>query len=110
MESAGFSVYRAVLYEAAAAVVLPDNVIAALMQDTMDGIGLFSRRSAEIWVRLVRKAGVLDQAQTLRHFCLSEAVAAAIRKAWPKNGQAPSISVAPTLDFDGFLQSLGKPL
>jgi uroporphyrinogen-III synthase len=75
---AGYSVHRAVLYEAVAAEALPEAARAALAAGTADGVLLYSPRTARLWCRLVREAGLTDRLAGLRHYCLSANVATAL--------------------------------
>jgi uroporphyrinogen-III synthase len=106
LEAADFTVFRAVMYEAVAAAVLPSAAVAALTASAADGVVLFSRRSSEIWIELLGDAGLITEAAKLAHYCLSPGVASAIAKTWPANAVSPAVSIAPHMDIDGFLQSL----
>jgi uroporphyrinogen-III synthase len=55
--------------------VFPPVLAAALEAGDVDAVLHFSRRSAELFVDGVRASGVVDQAQEVRHFCLSAQVA-----------------------------------
>jgi len=108
LEAAGFDVHRAMIYQATAASALPEVALAALAGGQVDGVALFSRRSGEIWVKLAKDAGLSAEAASLTHYCLSPAVAAAIEKNWPENVAKPALSVAPTMDLSGFIESLNQ--
>ena len=56
LQAAGCAARRAVLYEARAAENLPPNVLAALRDKALDGVLLYSKRSAEIFYRLAGNA------------------------------------------------------
>ncbi|NQU57887.1 MAG: uroporphyrinogen-III synthase [Rhodospirillales bacterium] len=73
---AGFEYRRVQLYHARKAVALSQLAINALEGGTVDGVVLFSPRTAESFVDLLRKAGAADLARGLIAFCLSDAVAA----------------------------------
>jgi uroporphyrinogen-III synthase len=80
LKAAGCHARRAVLYEARAATELPPAALTALRDNALDGVILYSKRSAEIFYRLASTAGaegaVLPQA-----FCLSAGVAEIARAA-----------------------------
>jgi uroporphyrinogen-III synthase len=77
LEQAGFACRRVVLYEARQADRLSAEAAAAIGGGTLDGVLLFSPRTAEAFVRLARGAGLADACGRLAAFCLSPAVAAA---------------------------------
>lgn len=78
LEARGFSVTRAVLYEARLASALPEAARAALEEGTLDGVLLYSPRTARAFASLVRKAGLEARVTGLAAFCLSQAVADAL--------------------------------
>ena len=75
---AGFDVVRSVLYEAVAAEALPQGVIDAIARGEVDGVLLYSPRSASIWCRLALAAGMAHAMARLPHYCLSENVKRAL--------------------------------
>lgn len=75
LEAAGFEVLRAVLYEARAAESLSGETREALEARTLDGILLFSPRTAALFAELVTDAGVSETCRDLIAYCLSPAVA-----------------------------------
>ena len=78
-------VYRAVTQ------AFPDELVAALEAGgDVQAVLHFSRRSAENYVAGARAAGVAEQAIAVRHYCLSEQVAAPLRAAG-----AARVTVAP---------------
>ena len=72
LQAAGCAARRAVLYEARAAENLPPDVLVALREKALDGVLLYSKRSAEIFYRLAATANV-DASHT-KAFCLSAGV------------------------------------
>ncbi len=76
LEAAGFTVTRAVLYTAEAATRLSDPAQSALREGRVGAVALFSPRTAETFVALVREAGLVEACRPLRALCLSAAVAA----------------------------------
>jgi len=71
----GFETGRAVLYEAAAADRLPAAARAALQEGALDGVLLYSRRTAGIFKRLCEAEGLLPALQRLSIFCLAPGIA-----------------------------------
>jgi len=108
LEAEGFEVHRGEIYEAKAVNALPEAAHTALIDETADGVGLFSRRSAKIWVSLVQKMGLTAQVANLAHICLSEPVAAELKQSWPLDQAIPPIIIATDMNLDGFLDSLAK--
>ena len=81
LESADFTVERAVAYRAQALASLPSAAHDALTHDAVQGAVFFSPRTAAVFVKLARAAGVEGRLQGLRAFCLSQAVAEASQSA-----------------------------
>ena len=75
LNAAGFAYRRAVLYRARAAETLSEGLAAMVREGRLDGVLVFSPRTATMLVRLLRQAGLADAAAALDLFCLSEAVA-----------------------------------
>ena len=101
LETAGFAYRRAVLYEARPASALSPEAAAAWQAGTIDGVALFSPRTAKTFVALVRAAGLTDRFGTVTAFCLSAAVATAARAlSWR------AVAVAPRPDKDALLATI----
>lgn len=79
LAASGFDVDRVVAYEARPVRALPRACAAALAAGKVDGVLLFSPRSARIWAQLVAAADLATAAAQATHFCLSENVAGAVR-------------------------------
>jgi uroporphyrinogen-III synthase len=75
VEAAGFECTREVLYEAVVERSLMSSTIAAIKDAHIDIVTLYSPRSAEIFVELVRKARLVRSCQNIIALCLSQAVA-----------------------------------
>ena len=76
LEAAGFDVRRQVLYQATAAEKLSPVTVDELTSGTLDGVLLFSPRTAELFVKLAAAAaGVEEACRSLVAYCLSQAVA-----------------------------------
>jgi uroporphyrinogen-III synthase len=78
----GFDVERAILYKAAPAWALESKAVQALSGGEIGGVLLYSQRSARIWRSLIESAGLTDACRTVRHYCLSSKVAAALAPAY----------------------------
>lgn len=77
----GFEVVRAVLYEARPVRFLPDVAHAALEARDVDGVLLYSPRTARLFMSFVHEAGLDGALAGVEAFCLSDAVAAAVTEA-----------------------------
>lgn len=75
LEAAGFTYRRAVLYSAKKATELSGDAETAIRTGPLDGIVLYSPRTAVALVGLLRGAGLADKCKHLTAFCLSRAVA-----------------------------------
>ena len=74
----GFEAREVVAYEARAARQLSDTTANAIRTRSLDGVLLFSPRTAEIFARLVSDAGLAPALTGVTAFCLSDAVAAGL--------------------------------
>lgn len=74
IEAAGFKCTRKVLYEAVAERSLMTSTIAAIKDNHINAVTLYSPRSAEIFVELIRKARLIRSCQKITAICLSQAV------------------------------------
>jgi len=79
LEKAGFAVERQILYEARACGALPPALGDALRSQALDGILLFSPRTARLLAQYVNDAGLTGMLGGVAAFCLSPAVAEAAR-------------------------------
>jgi uroporphyrinogen-III synthase len=75
---AGFTAERVALYEARAATALSGATMAALSRGDVDGVLLFSPRTAATFVDLVKAADLAKACGRMIAYCLSPAVAAAL--------------------------------
>jgi len=78
LSAKGYTVEHAALYEAVAATEFSAATRAALAGGGLDGVLLFSPRTAKQFVQLIQAADLSDQAARLRAWCLSRAVADAL--------------------------------
>lgn len=79
LRRSGFTVRRAVLYEAAAAESLSPGLVSMLKAGAIELALFFSPRTAESFVSLARKAGVAPACNSMTALCLSAAVAEAAK-------------------------------
>jgi uroporphyrinogen-III synthase len=68
-----------VLYRAVPSTALPDQALDLLASGGLDGVILMSPRTAKTFAELAAGHGLVTQAQRLVCYCLSEAVAEAVR-------------------------------
>ena len=103
MGARGFEARGVVLYEARAAEVIGPHAAEALNSGTLDGVLLFSPRTAALFCRLVRDAGLVEQCRPVTACCLSAAVAnAAAALPWA------GIMVAETPDSPALLDAVDR--
>ncbi len=74
----GYGVDRLVLYDAAPVAALPSAAVAALRDGRVDGVALYSPRSAKLFVELVVRAGQGRACRQVVAACLSAAVGRAL--------------------------------
>lgn len=74
----GYDVVRLVLYDAVAAESLSESTAQALVAGTIDGVLLFSKRTAQIWAETTMAGGLGSCLGRVTHYCLSSAIAEAI--------------------------------
>jgi uroporphyrinogen-III synthase len=99
----GHQVDIVVTYRAAAAEELAPDAVAALRAGDIDAVVHFSRRSAEIFVRLAYAADLAESSRKLKHFCLSPDVAAGLDALTPV-----CVKTASRPDSDSLLALLGS--
>jgi uroporphyrinogen-III synthase len=80
LRARGFAVETTIIYRAVAALSLPPAAADAL-KSGIDGVLHFSRRSAEVFVKTARAAGVLESALQAAQFCLSVPIAEPLAEA-----------------------------
>ncbi len=106
LESKGFTVLQAALYEARGAENLPEPAANALHTRTATSLALFSVRNSLEFARLILAAGLEDAISVLPVCCVSEPVAAAFGKA---DGLPPAqrVVVAASPDARAMAAALG---
>lgn len=80
----GIGVTTVIVYRAVAATALPPATRAAILSNQINGVLHYSRRSAQAFVDCARQGGILDEALSPSHYCLSEQVAGPLREAGAK--------------------------
>ncbi len=83
LHKAGFDCWRSIVYDAVQAKD-PGPADAALRNRTVDGVLLYSPRSARIWCKIIWDAGLGEEAASAHYFCLSKNVAATLPKTWSR--------------------------
>jgi uroporphyrinogen-III synthase len=78
LQARGFSVETMVLYEATPVPLLPKLAEAVLRDGTLDGVLLFSPRSAKIFAGLVTEAKLVEACERVEAYCISAATAAGL--------------------------------
>lgn len=100
----GLDVRTAVIYRAVPVPALSEEAGATLAAGRIDGVLHYSRRSAEAFLDCAGRAGILDRALGLVHYCLSAQVAEPLRAAG-----AGKIRTAPRPDEAALLALLDQP-
>jgi uroporphyrinogen-III synthase len=78
LQGRGFTVVSEILYDAAPSATLPETADSALRSAELDGVMLFSPRSAKIFADLVTRAGLAPNCARVDAYCISAATAAAL--------------------------------
>jgi uroporphyrinogen-III synthase len=78
LQAKGFMVETDVLYDAVPVTTLPENALEVLNDGTLQGVLLFSPRSAKTFATLVTDAKVAAACEKLEAYCISAATAAAL--------------------------------
>ena len=107
LEGAGFSCTRLALYDAEPAGKLPEEVIQELKAGTVDGVLLYSPRTARIWAKCLADADLTGPASSLTHCCLSTAVARALSTSLGPGVKLKSVTIAPEPNEDSLLRAIG---
>ncbi len=105
LESRGYAVERAVLYDAVARERLEAGTIEALAEHRVDGVLLFSPRTATILSDLMAKADLAAAAAAITFFCLSRPVADRLSEGL--SGRQVSVQTSDTPDLAGMLTLTG---
>ena len=98
LQAEGHRVAVVETYFAQAVAALDTESLAALQAGAIDGVLHYSRRSAEIFLRLARQERLDRTVRAMRHFCLSVDVAGVLRDFGAKR-----VEISATPDEDGLL-------
>lgn len=90
LESEGFTCERIPLYDAVTASVVPAHVADTIRRTEVDGVLLYSPRTARTWASCVAASALSRELQGTPHWCLSAAVAEALAEDWP--GTTPPVT------------------
>ena len=82
LTAAGFSVVREQIYQAKTVEALPENAAMALSAGAIDGVVIFSPRTAQTFVERVHAAGLTSTLADVRLFALSQNVRDAAGNVW----------------------------
>lgn len=103
LADAGFRCRREVLYDAVRVERLPEQAATELREGALDGVALFSPRTARIFVELARAARLTERCATMTAWCLSAAVAAQARAIpWRR------VEVAARLDSAAIVEAITR--
>ena len=102
LAASGVPLLTAVAYRAVKVERFAPDVAVALAQGALDGVLHFSRRSAQAYLDCAARAGVLERALALVHFCLSRQVAQPLSAAG-----AAAIRLAPHPDEVAMIDLVG---
>ena len=98
LTKSGYQVEKTALYRAHTPETLPETIKTALKSHEIDAVALFSPRSAEVFQELVMQAGLRGKLQKVTAYCLSQAVADALKPSLLAN-----VHVSYTPDQQGIL-------
>jgi uroporphyrinogen-III synthase len=104
LQARGFSVETIVLYEAVPVPQLPERAQTVLKDGTLDGVLLFSPRSAKVFASLVTEAKLAQACERVAAYCISAATATALN---PVIFSRVTVAGAP--NQDGMLELIPPP-
>ena len=99
LEQHGHTIEGIITYDAVAATQFSDNFLTVLQNKEIAAITFFSKRTAEIFVRLARDSDILDNLKGIRALCIAPRVVESLYPVFGKN-----IDVADSPDSCGMLQ------
>jgi uroporphyrinogen-III synthase len=83
LRKSGFEIDRVIMYAAVPARELPAAVAGTIRRRAADGVLLYSRRTALVWIKCIAAAELGPYMDRITHFCLSGAVVGVIPSGWP---------------------------
>ncbi len=90
-------------YEAVAAHALSDELIASFKNGNIGAIAFFSKRTAEIFVKLAQKADILDNMKDIKALCISNSMVECLYSIFGDN-----IKVSHSPDLQGMLRMINN--
>ena len=105
MAPLGFTVKHIILYEARPARALSTKLRDDLAASRIDGVVLFSPRTARIWARLLQIEALTHSLTTIWHFCLSAVIRRALAEA--ANTDNLKFRVAQSPDTQAMIRAIG---
>lgn len=107
LQQDGFDVAQVVLYDALPATQLPENICQFVRQGELDGVLLFSPRTAKIWLSLTNGCFSDAEMAKIKHYCLSENVAKMIDRSLDRGlGRISDTIICDKPDTSGMLQAI----
>ena len=82
LQKRGFEVDRVIMYAAVPAAHLPPPVTAMIKRRAIDGVLLYSRRTAKVWRKCISADGLDAHASRILHFCLAAPVTGDLPTEW----------------------------
>ena len=102
LEAAGFAIDVVIAYRMAQAAGLETLAVEAIRSGTLDGVLIYSKRSASAFVELAQKAGLTASLQGLAVFVLSSTVAEQFSRI-----EVGELIVADTPNEEGMMRAIG---
>jgi uroporphyrinogen-III synthase len=102
LELHGFRVLQPIVYRMVPTDAFTEDTVEQIATGEVEGVLLFSPRSASIYANLIVQHGLESAAQRLAHYCLSAAVAQRLAPLGPVQ-----IAVADEPTLDGILEAVG---
>ena len=78
LEAKGFTIFRTALYHARTATMLNQTIVQMIADGKIEGVLLYSPRTAKTFAQLLRNAALEDHCHGIGAYCLSQAVADAV--------------------------------
>ena len=109
LQGSGFDVDRVVLYQAEPAASLPQKICQLVNRGELDGVLLFSPRTAKIWISLTKDCVSSGELAKVTYYCLSENVAKIIDQGLGKFCDTTNCDtiICKEPDTSGMLQAVG---
>ncbi len=105
LKAEGFECIRLPLYDAVAATGLPETLSNRLQDGSVDGVLLYSPRTAKTWASCIAAQDLSEEIVQTTHWCLSAAVGKALAEAWPGD-PAPLTMIAPEPNGTSMIEAI----